>query len=525
MAALTANTVLLHRYKLIAPIADRGLGETWEGLDARLEGRRVLVKVLERCEDGARKKALARLQTLRMFRHPGALAVTDHGVHDGQPFIVHDLPLVGSLATLIDRYRAGEIALSLEKIAALVARIAQVVNAGHDEPGALVHGALRPRAVLVPDDLDTGQMVLVDVGLRDLGRDPDAPKDSAAAARCLAPEQFEGEPMVPRTDTFALGLLVLEILRAPPSGATPASPRYLGRPEVPDGVWDALLLATRLPIVERPSIEAFADLLAPTWIAPPVVAPVSIPGPSPMVTVASPAAVPVESVAAPLVAAAPVFDAAPRYEPQSAIPYGGLLGAMPSLAMPSLAMPPIASAPALAMPSLAMPPIASAPVLAMPALAHPAAFEAIELGERTVAFEEVPDLAGYAVPSDPLGATRTVSPRVQSAPVEFVEERTVMTFAVRMQAVDDMLSTVDRALPPELDAVAASFRAQMASSRRRDEPVRKPLLVSAPRRPEAPTPAAPVAPVAPAREPPYAIIGSVLAVIIVAALAVILTHR
>jgi serine/threonine-protein kinase len=237
MAALTSDTVLLQRYQLLAPIADRGLGETWEGLDARLEGRRVLVKVLEHCEDYARKKVVARLQALRKFRHPGALAVTDHGVHDGRPFIVHDMPMVGSLATVIDRYRAGEIALSLEKIAALVARLAEVVNAGHDAPGALVHGALRPRAVLVPDDLDAGQMVLLDVGLRDLGSDPDAPKDSAAAARCLTPEQLEGEPLVPRTDTFALGLLALEILRAPPAGATPASPRYLGRPDVPDGVW------------------------------------------------------------------------------------------------------------------------------------------------------------------------------------------------------------------------------------------------------------------------------------------------
>ncbi|MBK8697936.1 MAG: DEAD/DEAH box helicase family protein [Deltaproteobacteria bacterium] len=38
MAALTADTILLQRYHLIAPVADRGLGETWEGVDARIEG-------------------------------------------------------------------------------------------------------------------------------------------------------------------------------------------------------------------------------------------------------------------------------------------------------------------------------------------------------------------------------------------------------------------------------------------------------------------------------------------------------
>ncbi|MBK8697937.1 MAG: hypothetical protein IPN17_38255 [Deltaproteobacteria bacterium] len=142
----------------------------------------MLVKLLDPSADDVRKKVVAGLQALRMFRHPGALAVTDHGVYEGRPFVVHDLPQVGSLASLLDRHRAGELELPLDKIAALVARLAEVLQAGHEEPEALVHGALRPRAVLVPDDLDPSQMVLLDAGLRNLAQDPDAPKESAATA-------------------------------------------------------------------------------------------------------------------------------------------------------------------------------------------------------------------------------------------------------------------------------------------------------------------------------------------------------
>ena len=490
MAALTADAVLLQRYHLIAPVADRGLGETWEGVDSRIDGRRVLIKLLDPCEDEARKKkVVAGLQALRMFRHPGALAVTDHGVHEGRPFVVHDLPLVGSLASLLDRHRAGELELSLDKIAALVARVAEVVQAGHEEPEALVHGALRPRAVLVPDDLDSAQMVLLDAGLRELGHDPEAPKESAAAARCLTPEQFAGEALSPRTDTFALGLLVLEILRAPPAPNAPASARYLGRADVPDAVWDAVLLATRIPVAERPSIEAFARLLAPAWTAPPVAeptAPLSIPAPPPE---APAPAVPEAAVAAvaPLAAfaAAPpsAYEEAPVYVPRSSIPPGGILGAMPSLS-------------------------------------GPAADDFVDFGERTVALDEAPHLAGYAPPADPLGSTRTVAPRPRAAePVEFAEERTIVAFSARMQAVDDMLSTVERALPPELDDVAAKFRAQMAASKRRDETAPKGMSLGAPRRPEAPAaappPAAPAAAEPPAeKRPPVAVIAGVVAVLI-----------
>jgi len=494
MAALTADTILLQRYHLIAPVADRGLGETWEGVDARIDGRRVLVKLLDPCADDVRKKVVAGLQALRMFRHPGALAVTDHGVYEGRPFVVHDLPLAGSLASLLDRHRAGEFELPLDKVAALVARLGEVLQAGHEEPEALVHGALRPRAVLISDDLDPAQLVLLDAGLRSLAQDPEAPKESAAAARCLTPEQFAGEALTPRTDTFALGLLLLEILRAPPSPTAPAGARYLGRPDVPDAVWDAVLLATRIPVAERPSIEAFLQLLTPAWTAqPPVVEPtdrVSLPPPAPA---AAPAATDDDVppfASAPLAAAAPrpSFDEAPRYEPRSSIPPGGILGAMPSL---------------------------SAPIDDDP----------IELGERTVALSEAPELPGSSAPVDPLGSTRTVAPRPRAEPVEFPEERTIVAFSARMQAVEDMLSTVERALPPELDDVAARFRAQMATSKRREESAPKGMSLSAPRRPEAPAVAAPAAPASePAKKPPVAVIAGALAVL-VALVAALLLRR
>ncbi len=492
MPALAADAVLLQRYHLIAPIADRGLGETWEGVDARLEGRRVLVKVLDVREGDALAATMSRLQEIRMFRHPGSLAVTDHGVYEGRPFLVQDLPLTGSLATLLDRYRAGEIDIPLDKIAALVTKLAEVVQAGHEEPEALVHGTIRPRAVMISDDFDVDQAVLLDTGLRELGADPDAPKESAVAARCLTPEQFAGEALTPRTDVFALGLLTLELLRAPSTGPAQPNARYVGRSDVVDGVWDVVLLATRIPVTERPSVQAFADLLAPAWTAPP---PEAEPAAEPEVP-AEPEAPPVPAIAA--VAAVPVAAPwvvpplaaeAPRYEPRSSIPPGGFLGAMPSLAnaTPSAA---------LAMPSLGTvpPPGANLPV-APPRVVT--TDPPIEFGERTVALTEAPVLAPTAAgPGDPLINTRKAAAPKPKKPVDDFEdhnvERTIVAFpnhAARMQALDDMLSTVERGLPPELDAVAARFRAQMAATKRRDDAPAGAMNLQAPRRPETPAPA------------------------------------
>lgn len=60
-----------------------------------------------------------------------------------------------------------------------------------------------------------------------------------------------------------------------------------------------------------------------------------------------------------------------------------------------------------------------------------------------------------APPVDPIGATQSVASRARAEPVEFPEGRAIVAFAARMHAVEDMLSTVERSLPPELDVAAA----------------------------------------------------------------------
>ena len=99
-----------------------------------------------------------------------------------------------------------------------------------------------------------------------------------------------------------------------------------------------------------------------------------------------------------------------------------------------------------------------------------------------------------------------------------------MAFSARMQAVEDMLSTVERALPPELDDVAARFRAQMAASKRREETSPKGMSLSAPRRPAEPAVAAPAPAAEPAKKPPVVAIVGALAVL-VALLAALLLRR
>ncbi|MBK8692302.1 MAG: hypothetical protein IPN17_08360 [Deltaproteobacteria bacterium] len=126
------------------------------------------------------------------------------------------------------------------------------------------------------------------------------------------------------------------------------------------------------------------------------------------------------------------FEEAPRYEPRSSIPPGGILGAMPSLS-------------------------------------SPVADEYIDFGERTVALSEAPELPGFSAPVAPLGSTRTVAPRVRErargVPRGAHHRGVLRAHAGRRGHA----STVERALPPELDDVAARFRAQMAASKRREE--------------------------------------------------------
>ena len=227
--ALTPGT-RLGAYDIVTLIGAGGMGEVYRAHDSRL-GRDVALKVLPATFDAlagspassqAREERRARFErearAVASLSHPNVLAVYEFGTHDGQPFVVMEL-LEGQ--TLRDRLAGGP--LPQRKAIAIAADIARGLAAAHDKQ--LVHRDLKPENIFLTSD---GATKILDFGLAKTTElaAPEIQGHTAAETRAaltsegtilgtvgyMAPEQVRGQPADARTDLFAWGAVVYEML-------------------------------------------------------------------------------------------------------------------------------------------------------------------------------------------------------------------------------------------------------------------------------------------------------------------------
>jgi TolB-like protein/Flp pilus assembly protein TadD len=204
----------LGRFRVSAPLGAGGMGEVWRARDERLD-RDVALKVLpaavaddpDRLERfGREARALARLS------HPNILAIHDFGEDQGITYAITEL-LEGE--TLRERLARGP--LPWREATEITASIADGLASAHDH--GVVHRDLKPENLFLTSD---GRVKVLDFGLARLELPEAAPLSSAptetAPGRVLgtvgymAPEQARGRPADHRSDLFALGCLLYEML-------------------------------------------------------------------------------------------------------------------------------------------------------------------------------------------------------------------------------------------------------------------------------------------------------------------------
>jgi tRNA A-37 threonylcarbamoyl transferase component Bud32/tetratricopeptide (TPR) repeat protein len=214
---LTAG-VSLGPYRILAPLGAGGMGEVYRARDSRL-GRDVAIKVLpaQFSRDPERLKRFEQeARAAGTLNHPNICTLHDLGTHEGAPYVVMEL-LEG--ASLRAKLKAGP--LPLRKAVDYAAGIARGLAAAHDK--GIVHRDLKPENLFVTRD---GRVKVLDFGLAKLMR-PEvlAPSDETAmsllstesgailgTAGYMAPEQVRGEAADARSDLFALGAILHEML-------------------------------------------------------------------------------------------------------------------------------------------------------------------------------------------------------------------------------------------------------------------------------------------------------------------------
>jgi Tol biopolymer transport system component/serine/threonine protein kinase len=215
--SLAAGT-FLGPYEIRGLVGAGGMGEVYRARDARLD-RDVAIKILPAGSlENPRRRALFEQEVAAVGRlnHPNVLAVHDTGEHQGSPYLVTEL-LEGE--TLAQRIAQG--VLPPRRALEYGLQIAHGLAAAHDR--GIIHRDLKPANVFLTKD---GRVKILDFGLAKRAVDDIAetapslnPADAASKAESIAgtvgymaPEQLNGRPVDGRTDIFALGAVLYEML-------------------------------------------------------------------------------------------------------------------------------------------------------------------------------------------------------------------------------------------------------------------------------------------------------------------------
>jgi serine/threonine-protein kinase len=190
------------------------MATVWVAEDPVLS-RRVAVKVLraDLAEDDAtrtrfRREAIAAAKV----SHPNIVSTYDTGDDDGVAYIVMELVQGPTLRHLIDAHGG----LPVLEVVRVGVEVADALASAHR--AGLIHRDVKPANVLVPP---TGPVKVTDFGIAKAVGTDDLTRTGTVmgTARYLAPEQVNGRPTDPRTDVYALGLLLFEALCGhPPFG-------------------------------------------------------------------------------------------------------------------------------------------------------------------------------------------------------------------------------------------------------------------------------------------------------------------
>jgi eukaryotic-like serine/threonine-protein kinase len=248
-------------YEIAAPIGAGGMGEVYKARDTRLD-RSVAIKVLppEFSADADRRARFEReAKAIAALNHPHICTLHDVGdtpsTASGQPTLFLVMEHVAG-ETLAQRLEKGP--MPLEQTLGVAAEIADALAAAHRQ--GVIHRDLKPGNVM----LTKGGTKLLDFGLAKLRAGGGSPGAAAMTSLptqppatgvgtilgtvpYMSPEQLEGRDCDPRSDIFAFGCVLFEMLTG--------GRAFPGRSEA--------MVISAIMSGERPSLGALGSAVPP----------------------------------------------------------------------------------------------------------------------------------------------------------------------------------------------------------------------------------------------------------------------
>jgi eukaryotic-like serine/threonine-protein kinase len=202
------DSVLDGRYHVLSHLADGGMATVYVALDQRLD-REVAVKVMRADlakDESFVSKFRREARSAAKLSHPNVVAVYDQGEDDGHVFLA--MELVNGLT--LRQVMQSEGPLTPRAALDIIDPVLQALGAAHS--AGLIHRDVKPENVILRDD---GTVKVADFGLaRAIAASTSTAQTGAllGTVAYLSPEQVERGVADARSDVYAAGLLLFEML-------------------------------------------------------------------------------------------------------------------------------------------------------------------------------------------------------------------------------------------------------------------------------------------------------------------------
>ena len=243
---VAAGTMIDGRYRVISRVGSGGMAEVYCAEDGQL-GRRVAVKLLherfaqdEEFVERFRREA----SSAASLSHANIVSVYDRGEWGGTYYIAMEYLDGRSLDSIVRE----EAPLTPERAIEITEQVLRAARFAHRR--GVVHRDLKPHNVIIDDE---GRVKVTDFGIARAGASEITQTGSImGTARYLSPEQAQGQAVSPRSDLYAIGIMLYELLTGtvPFSGDTPVEIAMKHLSQVPEP-----------PSTMRPDIPHDLDLI------------------------------------------------------------------------------------------------------------------------------------------------------------------------------------------------------------------------------------------------------------------------
>ena len=219
------NAALEGRYTIERELGEGGMATVYLADDLKHE-RKVALKVLkpELAALVGAERFLAEIKTTANLQHPHILALFDSGEADGVVFYVMPYIEGESLRDKLDREKQ----LGVKDAVAITQKVADALDYAHER--GVVHRDIKPGNILLSE---RGEPLVADFGIAlavahaGAGRITETGL-SLGTPHYMSPEQATGDRDVdPRSDVFALGCVLYEMLAGQPPFAAPTAQAVL----------------------------------------------------------------------------------------------------------------------------------------------------------------------------------------------------------------------------------------------------------------------------------------------------------